>query len=683
MIYGLQLPSIEVLLQLLGIGLSNGAVIALNAIGVTLVYGAVRMINFAHGDLFALTTAAITSIILNLGLQREFPAGTLVGGLALALVAAMGFGVVLNVAIERVAFRPFRAGSRLAPLIAGIGLSFMLYQLALLWRKTEPSFFPGRHESVPGVPEVPRMRVPELLPDINLAQAVGLKLIYSLKDLLVLLLAAGLALLVGWFLRRTRAGRALRACAQDPEMAELCGVDRNGSIRLAFAIGGALAGAAAFVFTLYYNRPFGHHGAQSGLIAFAAAVLGGIGRPGGAFLSGLLLGVLAAFSDFFLAPEWTPVLVLSILIVLLMLRPTGLADREHSEELSDVPALEGIAGANRHSGPWPRRLTWGLFALALVYPLIDRLLGWHQEVVMTGVLIFALLALGLNILLGFAGLLDLGYAAIFGIGGYTAGMLTDPSGRLAAFVPGPTDFLVVLALSIVTAGLFGVINGALTLRLRGDYLAIVTLAFGQIVPRIFLNLDEWTGGASGMAALPPPRIFGHALAGATERYYLVLALVLLGAFVSLRLARSRLGRAWAALSEDETAAISSGISVSRLRPLAFGIGAIMAGVAGALYAGIFSYVEPDQSEFRLSAMALAMVVIGGAGSVRGAIVGALVIGGYNYVIIPLLGAWLYQLGQTNGGWLLAASTLRELTYLTFGLALYFTVRLRARQSSTS
>jgi branched-chain amino acid transport system permease protein len=106
----------------------------------------------------------------------------------------------------------------------------------------------------------------------------------------------------------------------------------------------------------------------------------------------------------------------------------------------------------------------------------------------------------------------------------------------------------------------------------------------------------------------------------------------------------------------------------------------MAGVAGALYAAIFSYVEPEQSEFRLSAMALAMVVIGGAGSVRGAIVGALVIGGYNYVVIPLLGAWLYQLGQTNGGWLLAASTLRELTYLTFGLALYFTVRLRAKHS---
>jgi branched-chain amino acid transport system permease protein len=373
------------------------------------------------------------------------------------------------------------------------------------------------------------------------------------------------------------------------------------------------------------------------------------------------------------------VLVLSILIVLLMLRPTGLADRERSEDLSDVPALEGIAGGRRPSGPWPRRLFWGLLVLALVYPPLDRALGLHQEVVFTGILIFALLALGLNILLGFAGLLDLGYAAIFGIGGYTTGLLTVPSGRFSGIVPG--DFLIVLALSIAAAGLFGILNGALTLRLRGDYLAIVTLAFGQAVPRIFLNVDELTGGASGMTALPPPRILGHTLASATERYYLVLALVVLAAFVSLRVVRSRLGRAWAALSEDETAAMSSGISVARARPLAFGLGAIMAGVAGALYASIFSYVEPEQSEFRLSAMALAMVVIGGVGSVRGAVVGALVIGGYNYVIIPVLGAWLYQQGQTSGGWLLAASTLRELTYLTFGLALYLTVLARARQAS--
>src|SRR5207249_1994831 len=127
---------------------------------------------------------------------------------------------------------------------------------------------------------------------------------------LVLLLAVALTLLVGWFLRRTTSGRALRACSQDAELAELCGVDRNGIIRLAFAIGGALAGTSAFIFALYYDRPFGQHGVQSGLIAFAAAVLGGIGNPVGAFASGILFGVLAAMSDYFLAAAWTPILVL-------------------------------------------------------------------------------------------------------------------------------------------------------------------------------------------------------------------------------------------------------------------------------------------------------------------------------------------------------------------------------------
>ena len=165
----------------------------------------------------------------------------------------------------------------------------------------------------------------------------------------MLLLAVTLALLVGWFLNRTRSGRALRAGAQDAEMAQLCGVNRDGTIRLAFAIGGALAGASAFIFTIYYSHPFTEHGAESGLFAFTAAVLGGIGRPRGAFLSGLLLGVLAAFSDFFISSQWTPVVVLLVLIALLALRPTGLNGEDRDEEQLAIERRGGRA-ADR----WPR-----------------------------------------------------------------------------------------------------------------------------------------------------------------------------------------------------------------------------------------------------------------------------------------------------------------------------------------
>ncbi|MFL5802037.1 MAG: ABC transporter permease [Roseiflexaceae bacterium] len=683
---GIYRPCGELLLQLLGIGLSNGAMIALNAIGVTLVYGAVRTINFAYGDLFALTTVLISTLIGALGLRWGVPLVWLVGGLALVLGAGITLAVLLNIAIERAAFRPFRSKSRLAPLIATIGLSFVLYQVALTWRTIQLNGIFVHKSDVDHLADVPTAGIGELLPKLNLVQAAGLNMnvSYTLKDLLVLLLAAAMAALVGWFIKSTRVGRAIRACAQDPELAQLCGVNRDYVIRLTFAIGGAMAGASAFVFTLYYGRPFGQHGVESGLTAFAAAVLGGIGSPAGAFLSGLLFGVLSALSDYFLATRWTPVLVLVILIVLLLLRPMGLTGKDHGEDQDESSALWVVAVPGRADRR--RWLNQALIVLGLLYPLIDRVLGIHEQTVITGIVLFALLALGLNILLGFAGLLDLGYAAIFAIGGYTTAMLTDAGGPLGAYIRAPVDFLVVLAVSAVVAGLFGALNGALTLRLRGEYLAIVTLAFGQLVPRIFLNLDQWTGGARGMSALPPPRLFSYTLATPVERYYLALALLMVVALASQRLAHSRIGRAWAAMSADETAAASSGVSVARAKLLAFVLGATVAGITGALFASIFSYVDTGQSDFTVSAMVLAMVIIGGAGSVRGAIIGALIIAGYNQFGVSRLGAWLAQAGQASGAWfgpLVAAIDPRSMSYLFFGLALYFTVLFRARDTSAA
>ncbi len=668
----------EVLLQLLAIGLSNGAVIALNAIGVTLVYGAVRTINFAHGDLFALSSVLVTFIVAQLGLRRGFVAGSLTGGLLLCLGAALLFGALLNVGIERAAFRPFRDGSRIAPLIASVGISFILYQVALIWRKLQPDWHATEHRSVPGIPEVPRMSIPELLSRRNLLAGSGLRVVYTVKDLLVLVVAAGLALAVGLFLRRTRGGRAVRACAQDPELAELCGVDRDRAIRLAFAVGGALAGAAAFVFSLYYDRPFGQHGVQSGLVALTAAVFGGIGRPMGAFWSGLLLGVLAAFSDYFLQAQWTPVLVLLSLIVLLVLRPAGLLGEERREEPDQPSGIE--------SGPRSRPGGLALYApvtavalLAVAYPTVDRALGLHFEVILVRMMLFMLLALGLNIVLGFAGMLDLGYAACFVIGAYTAAALTDTHGPLSALIPRVSDVIPVLIISAAVAGLFGAAIGALGLRLRSDYLAIVTLAFGQIVPQVLLNLHKWTGGAAGMAALPPPRFLFHTLRSPAEWYYLALVLVALAVLASVRVRWSRVGRAWQALSEDETAAVSSGVDPLRAKTTAFFLGAGVAGVAGTLFATVFGYVDPGQSDFTISAMILAMVVVGGTGSVRGALVGAALVGGYDTFGISLLGTWLDRLQHTRLGSFLPVPDLRALSVGTFGLVLYLTILVRARK----
>ncbi|CAN5519874.1 hypothetical protein BH10CHL1_BH10CHL1_04290 [soil metagenome] len=677
----------EILLQLLIIGLSNGAVIALNAIGFTLIYGITQTINLAHGDLFALTSVLVTTIVTGFGLHSGMSPLPLFGGLVLTLSIAVIFGWCLSAGIERAAFAPFRKQAKrisgLAPLIATLGISFILYQAALTWRLLLPNWRPGEHRSVPGIPEFPRDSIPELLPKVDLLQLLGLKgqVLFTIKDLLVLLLAVGGAIGVRWFLQRTKIGKAIRACSESPELARLCGINPDLTIRRAFAVGGALAGVAAFVFALYYTHPYTQYGAQSSLVAFAVAILGGIGNPIGALCSGLLFGIFAAMSDYFLGGQWTPALLQLLLIVLLLLRPGGFGNRteEASQQTSTRDAMTANPAAKR-SG-FATRLLWLLLALGLLYPLVDSILGLHWQTTMTSIGIFVLLTLGLNLLLGFAGLLDLGYATSFAIGGYTAALITDRWGSIGSALPQPMNFLVVLACSALVAGLFGAFNGLLTLRLRNDYLAIVTLALSQVIRQLIINFDKITGGGNGLSALPPPTFFTYTLQTPLERYYLVFAVIVIAALASQRLLQSRIGRAWLASSEDELAAASCGVRLARTKTQAFALGTALAGVACALYASCFTYVDPEMIDFRLSAMVLAMLILGGTGSIPGAIVGAIVIAAYDRLAIPQLGDWLAHLQQTGQLGVAAAFDVRGLSYLTFGLALYLTVLLRARRSA--
>ena len=220
----------------------------------------------------------------------------------------------------------------------------------------------------------------------------------------------------------------------------------------------------------------------------------------------------------------------------------------------------------------------GIVAVVLIsYPLLDRVLNLQTIGAMLPIFLFVLLALGLNIVVGFAGLLDLGYAAFFAIGAYTAAFLTSPVSPL----PFRTDFWVAMVLSFFVAMFFGVVLGTPTLRLRGDYLAIVTLAFGEIVPRVFLNLEQWTGGSKGMNPIGRPHFFGIEL-GPSDRiawFYLVLVIGAISVWAIGRLRNSRLGRAWVAMREDELAAASLGIDLVRTKLLAFALGASFSGFA--------------------------------------------------------------------------------------------------------
>ncbi|MBK5913256.1 ABC transporter permease subunit [Rhodocyclus purpureus] len=248
-------------------------------------------------------------------------------------------------------------------------------------------------------------------------------------------------------------------------------------------------------------------------------------------------------------------------------------------------------------------------------------------------LLYIMLALGLNIVVGFAGLLDMGYIAFYGVGAYLYALLASPQFGLH------WPLWAILPAGAALAGLFGVILGAPTLRLRGDYLAIVTLGFGEII-RIFLNnLNapvNITNGPQGISGIDPIRIGGVSLAKPIEvlgftlpslhaYYYLFLALALAIVFVSIRLENSRIGRAWVAIREDEIAAKACGINTRNVKLLAFAMGATFGGVAGGLFAGFQAFVSPESFSLMESVMVLCMVVLGGMGNIPGVILGGVLL----------------------------------------------------------
>ena len=256
-----------------------------------------------------------------------------------------------------------------------------------------------------------------------------------------------------------------------------------------------------------------------------------------------------------------------------------------------------------------------LAPLAL-FPLIDRN-AYHLDL-MTGVGIYVILAMGLNVVVGFAGLLNLGYAAFFAIGAYTYALLS---------LHAHASFWLGLPAAGIVSMLFGFMIGIPSIRVRGDYLAITTLGFGEIVRIAFNNLSAWTGGPNGLLGIARPKIFGWSFSvNATPYFYLVLILITIIAFFLFRLMDSKFGRALVAIREDELAASCMGIPTIRIKLYAFGISSFIAGIAGAVFAAKQTIITPDSFDFVLSVLILAMVVLGGMGNIWGAALGAVVLG---------------------------------------------------------
>jgi len=304
--------NITPLIENLKDGISNGAIWALVAIGYTLVYGIIELINFAHGDVFTMGSFVTAGLWGTLGLTLTTGTLGLVGGLLASLVVGMLACGTLNALIERVAYRPLRNAPKLAPLITAVGMSFILQNVGLLWRG-------GSQQSVPDLIGARK--------DLFVISGVH---IYR-SDLLSVGVTLPLVIALILFLNRSRMGRAMRATAQDPEAARLMGINVDTTISLTFLMGGALAGAAGLVYALYQTTVWFFQGFTAGLIAFTAAVMGGIGNVQGAVLGGLIIGTIQQLSDFRIGAEWTTVIVFGYLVAIMVLRPRGLLGEETRE----------------------------------------------------------------------------------------------------------------------------------------------------------------------------------------------------------------------------------------------------------------------------------------------------------------------------------------------------------------
>ncbi|MBS7540907.1 ABC transporter permease [Ancylobacter lacus] len=609
--------------QLLANGLVLGAVYALAAVAFTLVYGVVRLVNFAFGELFMVGAFLTTSLML--------PEVRLVGHVVpmpgfsfpVAALVAVLLTAALGVAVDRIAYRPLRRAPRLAPLITSIAVSVVLQSLA---------------QTVWGAEE---LRFPEFelatYPPVVLFDSIYL----SVMDLVVM--ASALCAMTGLtlFVARSSLGRAMRASAEDQTAALLVGVPVDRVVAAAFAIGSGFAALAGVLYAQTYGFAHSSMGFLPGLKALTAAVLGGIGSIPGAALGGVVLGLVEALGAGYLpnGTAWKDAISFVLLVLLLYVRPQGLLGRPELNAAGRGSLLGGAA----EMGGWLRGVFAGLdrllagssarggavalgaVALAAAAGLLVPSDYWLR--ILTTVLIYGMLASGLNVIVGFAGLLDLGFVAFWAVGSYLTSILfvlVLKDGFGVALQETWWLFYLNLPLGGLLAAALAVLLGTPTLRLRGDYLAIMTLGFGEIVRIVAINWVGLTNGPMGIRGIPAPVLFGVPLGTPRAQFFLALTLAAAVVFIVARLVRSYVGRAWVAIREDEEAAEAMGVPTARYKLYAYAMSGFVGGFVGVFYAHYQQYISPLNFSLFENIILLMLIVLGGLGTFIGPFVGAVI-----------------------------------------------------------
>jgi branched-chain amino acid transport system permease protein len=559
-------------------GLIIGNIYALLAVGLALIFGVANLINFAHGSVY--TVGAYIGWACVTYLHTPLP---------VTLLAAAGGCALLGMAIERVGLRALHGRSRIAPLLATIGISLVLDQVVQLLCSPDPRALPSR------------------LPDIRLHVGGGT---IGPLDLLIAAVGIGSAALLFLFLRVTKLGWAVRATAQDHEAARQMGVDTDRVNLAVFAIASALGGVSGVLVGMYYNSIDPNMSFDATLKGVVAMMIGGLGNVPGAIGGGLLLGLTESYGIALFGSSYRNLFAFALLILILVAAPNGLFSRRRT--MAPEP-LTGTFIARSRPLPVPRAAVAVLIAAAVLLGLLP---APYLLQTLTNALLSALLALSLTLVAGTVGQVSLGQAALLAIGGYASALLALDLGW-------PFDVTVPLA-GIITAAL-GTLLVYPALRMRGHYVSIATLGIGEIVALVILNWSGLTRGAMGLTAIPPPALGGHDLTSVASLYWFALALVVAFALLQARLLGSHLGRAWRAIREDEVAARSYGVAADRDKALAFAFGGFGAGISGAVTAHLYSYIDYQTFNAQLSILALTMVILGGLGNVLGAVLGAVIL----------------------------------------------------------
>lgn len=612
----------ELFLQQLTNGVALGSVYALIAIGFTLIFGVLRLLNMAHGELYMLGAymAYLATQVMGLPDWASLP---------FAIVAVFALGLV----VERVAFKPLREAPHFIPLVSTIAVSTILLELVRIgfgpYMFGFDSFISPKSIAIGPIKTSP---------------------------LQIFMLATGLAIMIAvhLFLTRTQWGRAIRAVAQDSKVAGMLGINVDRVIGLTFAVGSTLGALAGVLIAMYFGTIFPTMGFVALVKAFTAAILGGMGSVPGAVLGGFVLGIIESIGAGYLPSGTSDALPFVVLFLVLLLLPGGLTRSRPTADASSHGTGqygEGVLDrlVNRFVGTKQTSPSLGGLAVAVFVTLLlaapfmsDAMLR-----ILCTIFIYALMAHGVNLVLGLAGQLSLGHAAFFAIGAYSSALLTSKAGW---------GFWSSMASGMLIAGFLGAALSLTALRVRGYYLALVTLAFAELVR---ITLSHWTsvtGGMMGVRAIPAPSLGPWLIDSPLAFFYLAAGLFTVATGCYLAICYSVKGRALMAMRDDEDATRSIGIDTQRLKVIGFALSAVYSACGGSLLAHYYTAITPELGSMHETVAVLVIAVLGGLGSAAGALLGS--------AVVNLLPEVLRNFG--------------DLRMLIYGLLLFVTILFQPR-----